>query len=103
MKVGINHCGHMAPIMKVDSIVEYAAHLQQSLRRQDKPIKNVSMYLTYLPFHRKDLPSSDRAKLNKQGVALWNICANLRRTGQLLAQRELISRGNTYAPKRGPY
>ena len=102
MEVGINHCGHMATIMKVDSIVEYAAHLQQSLRGHDKPIKNVSMYLTYLPFHREDLPLSDRAKLNKQGVALWNICANLRRTGQL-AQRELISRGNTCAPKRGPY
>jgi len=103
MKVEINHCGHKTTIMRVDSIVEYAAHLQQCLRGHDKPIKNVSMYLTYLPFHREDLPSSDRAKLNKQGVVLWNICANLRRTGQLLAQTELISRGNTYAPKREPY
>src|SRR5437764_13796933 len=101
MKVESNHCGHMTTIMNIDSIVEYAAHLQQCLRDHDKPIKNVSMYLTYLPFHREDLPSSDRAKLNKQGVALWNICANLRQTGQL-AQSELISRGNTYAPKKGP-
>lgn len=67
------------------------------------PIKGISMYLTSLPFQHEDLPSFDRVKLNKQGVALWNICANVRQTGQLLAQKELIRKGSTHRPKREPY
>jgi hypothetical protein len=95
--------GYMATVAKVDSIIKFATHLQQSLLHHDKPIKDVSMYLASLPFQHEDLLSFDRAKLNKQGLALWNICARLKQNGQLLAQKELISRGNTYAPKREPY
>jgi hypothetical protein len=88
---------------KVDSIIELAAHLQQSLLDPDKPIKDIFMYLTSLPFQHEDLPSLDQIKLNRQGVALWNICANVRQTGQLLAQKELTSEGNTPQPQTAPY
>jgi hypothetical protein len=93
----------MATVGKVDSVIEFAAHLQQSLLDHDKPIQDISMYLTSLPFQHKDLPSFNRVELNKQGVALWNICANVRQTGQLLAQKEPISKGSTPRPKREPY
>lgn len=93
----------MATVGKVDSIIKFAAHLQQSLLRHDTPMKDVSMHLASLPFQHEDLPWFDRARLNKQGLALWNICARLKQNGQLLTQKELISRGNTYAPKREPY
>ena len=69
----------------------------------DKPVQDISMYLTSLPFQHEDLPSFDWVKLNKQGVALWNICTNVRQTGQLPAQKELISEGSAHRPKREPY
>jgi hypothetical protein len=93
----------MAAVKSIDSVFEFATSLQQSLLYQDQPKKDISAYLDVLPLSRKHLSSSDQAKLEKQGVALWNICGKLRQAGQLLAQKDLLSQGIIYHPKRHPY
>jgi hypothetical protein len=90
----------MARVGNVDSIVDFAAYLQHSLLHKDQPITDLSVYLEALPLSRKDLSSSDRVKLDKQGMAVWNICGRLRQTGQLQARRELLSKGTIYILKR---
>jgi hypothetical protein len=89
----------MAIIGKVDSLVDFAASLQQSFIHQDQPVNDLSVYLGSLPLCHKNLSSSDRIKLNKHGVALWNLCGRLRQTGHLLPRKELLSHGNIYGPK----
>ena len=91
----------MAINTKVDSIVEFAAYLQQALL-QNQPVSGVSIYLRALPLYYKNLSSSDRTKLKRHGVSLWNICGKLRKTGQLLARKDILSQGDIVSLERVP-
>lgn len=79
----------MAAITSVDSIVEFAVYLQQSLL-ENQGVNDLTVYLNALPLSHNDLSSSDRVKLNKRGVALWNICGRLRIIEQRLPRNELL-------------
>jgi hypothetical protein len=81
---------HMAAVANVDSIVEFAVYLQQSLLDENQGVNDLTVYLNALPLSHSDLSSSDRVKLNKRGVALWNICGRLRITEQRLSRNELL-------------
>jgi hypothetical protein len=81
---------HMAAVTNVDSIVEFAVYLQQSLLDENEGVNDLTAYLNALPLSHNNLSSSDRVKLNKQGVVLWNICGRLRNTEQLLSRNELL-------------
>ena len=80
----------MAAVTNVDSIVEFAAYLQRSLLGKNRGVNDLTIYLNALPLSHNDLSSSDRVKLNKRGVALWNICGRLRTTEQSLSRNELL-------------
>jgi hypothetical protein len=80
----------MAAITNVDSIVEFAVYLQQSLLDENHGVINLTVYLNALPLPHNGLSSSDRVKLNKLGVALWNVCGRLRTIEQRLSRNELL-------------
>ena len=80
----------MAPVTNVDSIVEFAVYLQQSLLDENQSVNDLTVHLNSLPLSHHDLLSSDRVKLNKRGIALWNICGRLRITEQRLSRNELL-------------
>jgi len=84
---------HMPAITNVDSIVEFAVYLQQSLLGENQGVNDFTVHLNSLPLSHNDLSSSDRVKLNKRGVALWNICGRLRITEQHLSRNELLCQG----------
>jgi len=83
----------MAAVINVDSLVEFAVYLQQSLLDENQGVNDLTVHLNSLPLSHNDLSSSDRVKLNKQGVALWNICGRLRITEQRLSRNELLCQG----------
>jgi hypothetical protein len=93
----------MASDRKFDSIVDFATNIQRTLLHQDEPTKGLSIYLESLPLHYRDLSSSERIKLDKQGVALWNLCCRSRLNQQLLARKELLSQGIFSGSKTEPY
>jgi hypothetical protein len=80
----------MAAVTNIDSIVEFAVYLQQSLLDDNQDVNDLTVYLNALPLSHNGLSSSDRVKLNKRGVALWNICGRLRTTEQRLSRNELL-------------
>ena len=80
----------MAAVTNVDSIIEFAVYLQQSLLDENQGVNDLTTHLNSLPLSHNDLSSSDRVKLNKRGVALWNICGRLRITEQRLSRNELL-------------
>jgi hypothetical protein len=80
----------MAAVTNVDSIVEFAVYLQQSLLDENQGVNGLTVYLNALPLSPNDLSPSDRVKLSKRGVALWNICGRLRITEQPLSRNELL-------------
>ena len=92
----------MAAITKVESIVKFAEYLQQNLL-QNQLVNDLSIYLKALPLSYKALSSSDRTKLNRHGVALWNICGRFRKTEQPLARKELLSQGTICSRDRVSY
>ena len=92
----------MAAITKVESIIKFAEYLQQNLL-QNQLVNDLPVYLKALPLSHKALSPCDRTKLNKHGVALWNICGRLRKTEQLLARKELLSQGTICSRNRVSY
>jgi hypothetical protein len=83
----------MAAVTNVDSVVEFAVYLQQSLLDENHGVNDLTVHLNALPLSHNDLSSSDRVKLNKRGVALWNICGRLRIIEQRLSRNELLCQG----------
>ena len=83
----------MAAVTNVDSVVEFAVYLQQSLLDEHQGVNDLTVHLNALPLSHNDLSSSDRVKLNKRGVALWNICGRLRITEQRVSRNELLCQG----------
>jgi hypothetical protein len=80
----------MAAVTNIDSIVEFAVYLQQSLLDENQDVNDLTVYLNALPLSHNGLSSSDRVRLNKRGVALWNICGRLRTTEQRPSRNELL-------------
>ena len=90
----------MAAVTNVDSIVEFAVYLQQSLLDENQGVNDLTVYLNALPLSHNDLSPSDRVKLNKRGVALWNVCGRLRTIEQRLSRNELLCQSIVQRPKR---
>ena len=90
----------MAAITNIDSSVEFAVYLQQSLLDENQSVNDLTVYLTALPLSHNGLSSSGRVKLNKRGVALWNIYGRLRTIEQRLSRNELLCQSIVRKPKR---
>ena len=92
----------MAAVTNVDSIVEFAFYLQQSLLDENQGVNDLTVYLNALPLSHNDLSPSDRVKLNKRGVTLWNICGRLRTIEQPPSRKELLCQSIVRRSKREP-
>ena len=73
---------------------DFALHVQQHIRRQSangcSPAIDCSVYIKALPLPADELSNSERFKLDRAGVTLWNTCTRLRRTSD---EKAAITRG----------